>query len=164
MAKSSLERTGEKPPVTRKGHDTAALGPSDRSDTGSDIAGAPGLQDVDAENLARGTTSDPDRNRRRKTAGPDIGDENLDSDTDSGGTGERSAAGRDASPPTDQDLRVIGVADEQSDLVPAEDLEAELVEEDREFGDEAASDDGAISRNDVARRGRPKRKTTRARR
>ncbi|WP_327076069.1 hypothetical protein [Janthinobacterium sp. CG_S6] len=30
------------------------------------------------------------------TAGPDVGDADLDSDTDSGGTGECAAAGRDA--------------------------------------------------------------------
>src|SRR5207302_2298856 len=107
MASSSLERTGEQSPVTKKGHDTEALGPSDSSDTGSDIAGAPGLEeDQESLDLQRGTTSDPDRmlRGRRKTAGPDIGDENLDSDTDSGGTGERAAAGRDAPPPTDQQL------------------------------------------------------------
>ena len=78
MASSSLERTGEQSPVTKKGHDTEALGPSDSSDTGSDIAGAPGLEeDQESLDLQRGTTSDPDRmlRGRRKTAGPDIGDE-----------------------------------------------------------------------------------------
>ena len=48
MGRSSLERTGESPPVTKKGHTTAALGPSDLSDTGSDIVGAPGLDEDDA--------------------------------------------------------------------------------------------------------------------
>ena len=56
--------------VTR-GHGTRALGPSDSSDSGSDIAGIPG-------------------------AGSEIGDANLDSDSDRAGTGERSAATPDA--------------------------------------------------------------------
>src|SRR5213075_1758725 len=102
---SSLQRTGEQHPDVKKGHGTEALGPSDSSDTGSDITGAPGLDneaDALAAGLLHGTTSDPDRTGRgrRKTAGPDIGDENLDSDSDAEGTGERSAAGRDARPAT----------------------------------------------------------------
>ena len=142
MGRSSLERTGESPPVTKKGHNTEALGPSDLSDTGSDITGAPGLDADDALPLARGTASDPDRavTRKRRTAGPDIGDQNLDSDTDSGGTGERAAAGRDAEPPNDEHLNVVDARTGDSDVFSAEDLEEELVEEDREFGDEAAPD------------------------
>ena len=52
-----------------QGHGTSALGPSDSSDSGSDLAG-------------------PD-------AGANIGDANLDSDSDRNGTGERAAAGGD---------------------------------------------------------------------
>jgi hypothetical protein len=142
MGRSSLERTGETPPVTKKGHNTEALGPSDLSDTGSDITGAPGLDDDDALPLAHRTTSDSDRvvKRKRRTAGPDIGDQNLDSDTDSGGTGERAAAGRDAETPNDEHLNVIDARTGDSDDFSAEDLEEELVEEDRESGDEAAPD------------------------
>lgn len=51
-----------------QGHGTAALGPSDNSDSGSDLIGA-------------------------NTPGFDPDDPNLDSDTDAEGTGERSAAG-----------------------------------------------------------------------
>ena len=126
---SSLRRTGEMPPTINKGHGTRALGPSDSSDTGSDITGAPGLApDDETLDLRRGTTSDPEgtSRSRRKGAGPDIGDENLDSDSDSGGTGERAAAGRDAPPPTDQQLDVIDEAG-MSELVSGEDLERELV-------------------------------------
>src|SRR4029453_12424641 len=130
MGNDSLNRTGEAPPVTNKGRDTKALGPSDSSDSGSDIAGAPGLDADDDLGLERGTTSDAERNRRarRKTAGPDIGDENLDSDTDSGGTGERAAAGRDAPPPTDQQLEIVDEGGE-SVLVPAEELPSEASSE-----------------------------------
>ncbi|WP_085316858.1 hypothetical protein [Derxia lacustris] len=49
------------------GHGTGALGPSDSSDSGSDVVGA----------------------------GAALGDSNLDSDTDRHGTGERGSVGRD---------------------------------------------------------------------
>ena len=42
MATSSLLRTGESVPAV-KGHTTGDLGPSDTSDTGSDIRGGPGI-------------------------------------------------------------------------------------------------------------------------
>ncbi|HEY3179182.1 MAG TPA: hypothetical protein VGL25_09915 [Casimicrobiaceae bacterium] len=119
MARSTLERTGERAPRVDKGHTTRELGPGDRSDTGSDITGGPGLEnDSDALDLRHGTTSDAERTRGPKTAGPDIGDENLDSDSDSGGTGERAAAGRDAPAPTDVTLNVI-------DVLAGETLESE---------------------------------------
>ena len=43
MATSNLYRTGEAPAQTGKGHGTDALGPSDSSDSGSDVVGGPGL-------------------------------------------------------------------------------------------------------------------------
>lgn len=55
-----------------QGHGTGALGPSDTSDSGSDIQGAPGI-----------------------APGFDAIDSDLDSDSDSGGTGERASAERD---------------------------------------------------------------------
>ena len=79
------------------GHGIDALGPSDTSDSGSDVMGASGLgQEDDLLDLGSGTTSDLDQSLAGGTAGPDLGDANLDSDSDSGGTGERAAAGRDA--------------------------------------------------------------------
>jgi hypothetical protein len=80
-----------------KGHGTFALGPSDSSDSGSDLQGAPGLaSQVDGFGLDHpGTTSDPEESFANGTAGPDIGDSNLDSDSDRHGTGERAAASRD---------------------------------------------------------------------
>lgn len=75
---------------------TANLGPSDLSDTGSDMKGAPGLaQQVRIAGLRTGTTSDPEDSTAGNTAGPDVGDANLDTDSDSGGSGERIAGGRD---------------------------------------------------------------------
>ena len=78
------------------GHGTGALGPSDTSDSGSDLIGAAGLADEDMLDLGSGTTSDLEAGSAGGSAGPDVGDANLDSDSDSGGTGERAAAGRDA--------------------------------------------------------------------
>ncbi|HZV64786.1 MAG TPA: hypothetical protein VFG03_07765 [Telluria sp.] len=83
--------------VVGKGHGTGALGPSDTSDSGSDVAGGPGLgldQDESLD-LGSGTTSDLEASSAGGSAGPDVGDADLDSDTDAGGTGERATAGRD---------------------------------------------------------------------
>jgi hypothetical protein len=79
-----------------RGHGTGALGPSDTSDSGSDIVGASGMGQEEELDLGSGTTSDLEHSLAHGTAGPDVGDANLDSDSDSGGTGERAAAGRDA--------------------------------------------------------------------
>ncbi|MGH8854559.1 MAG: hypothetical protein ACREWI_09805 [Telluria sp.] len=83
-----------------KGHGIDALGPSDTSDTGSDVVGGPGFSDaLDPDqklNLDRGTTSDMEASHARGTAGPDVGDANFSGDSDMGGTGERASAGRDS--------------------------------------------------------------------
>ena len=79
-----------------KGHGTGALGPSDSSDTGSDIVGGPGLLDDETIDLDRGTNEDSEGGRLSGTdAGADLGDVDLDSDTDASGTGERITAGKD---------------------------------------------------------------------
>jgi hypothetical protein len=104
MARSTLNNTGEGNAVTQKGHGTGALGPSDSTDSGSDIVGGPGLNRDGGLPLQRGTTSDPDIDAAPTTAGPDLGDADLDADTDRFGTGERAAAGRDSSEPVDQTL------------------------------------------------------------
>lgn len=81
--------------VTNKGHGTDALGPSDTTDSASDIAGGPGVIEGDVIGLDRGTNEDLDSRGPFRTAGPDIGDAELDSDSDSVGTGEHLSAGRD---------------------------------------------------------------------
>lgn len=98
MSPSTLdsENLPERDRQLGKGHGTGSLGPSDTSDCGSDVQG--GLrwaQEADI-GLDKGTNEDPDSGRRDKTAGPDIGDADLDSDTDAMGTGERATAGRDS--------------------------------------------------------------------
>jgi hypothetical protein len=104
MGRSTLNTTGEGKPVTGKGHGTKALGPSDSSDSGSDIVGGPGLNRDGGLPLDHGNTSDPDVDAAPTTAGPDIGDADLDSDSDRNGTGERGAVGRDSTAPVDEAL------------------------------------------------------------
>jgi hypothetical protein len=123
MAQSTLNQTGESKPSVGKGHGTEALGPSDSSDSGSDIVGNRGLNHDDGLPFARGTTSDPDEDSRGATAGPDIGDMDLDSDSDRNGTGERAAAGRDSSQPTDQTLAERDAENIESDDQPEQELE-----------------------------------------
>ncbi|WP_342120534.1 hypothetical protein [Pseudoduganella sp. OTU4001] len=62
-----------------KGHGTGALGPSDSSDSGSDVQGAPP---------------------------PGPGDTELDSDSDRQGTGERASVGGDTPAPDGGDIDV----------------------------------------------------------
>lgn len=80
-----------------KGHGIDSLGPSDVTDSGSDVVGGPGfaadLDDDQKLNLGTGTNEDPEASL--DSAGSDMGDPNLESDSDYGGTGERAAAGRD---------------------------------------------------------------------
>src|SRR5687767_2443174 len=84
---STLTNGGGRDRETQKGHGTEALGPSDTSDSASDIAGAPGIIEGDVIGLDHGTNEDIDGTPTR-TAGADIGDADLDSDSDSVGTGE----------------------------------------------------------------------------
>ncbi|MET3132168.1 hypothetical protein AAKU55_002438 [Oxalobacteraceae bacterium GrIS 1.11] len=71
--------------VLGRGHGTGSLGPSDSSDSGSDMQGAPPT-DLDLT-----TARDAEDGN---TAGPEFGEVGLDSGTDSAGTGERASAGQ----------------------------------------------------------------------
>ena len=94
-----------------KGHDTRSLGPSDSSDSGSDMAG-PGLIDDDAINLDRGTNEDTEAGRDDiANAGASIGDPGMEDNSDRFGTGSRMAAGKEAAIRVDGDYdtdRVVG--------------------------------------------------------
>lgn len=63
-----------------KGHGTDALGPSDRSDTGSDVQGGPaaeeGLSDTDTD--AEGTGERGAVGRERDEPGADIGTDHIE--------------------------------------------------------------------------------------
>lgn len=87
-----------------RGHGTAALGPSDLSDTGSDVMGGPGLLDDDLLGLDRGTNEDSEAGHLGASAGASIGDLDGDADTDSGGTGEHIQAGKDPAGGVNHDI------------------------------------------------------------
>ena len=134
MAASTLDVDESTPPVTHKGHGTDALGPSDSSDSGSDLQG-PGLYEIDADviGLDRGTNEDMPH---AGGAGRDVGDANLDSDTDAGGTGERAAAGRDLDDEAGSDIapdRLLG----SGVPIPPDALDRIAIEEE----DDSDSDD-----------------------
>lgn len=87
MASSTLDPDNIPEPDRQlgQGHGTDALGPSDISDTGSDVAGGlRAVEDLDI-GLDKGTNEDPDF-RNIEVRG----------DSDSVGTGEHAAAGRDS--------------------------------------------------------------------
>jgi hypothetical protein len=89
-----------------RGHGTNALGPSDSSDSGSDVVGGAGLAgEVDGFGIDR-DTSELEESTARGTAGPDVGDANLDSDSDASGTGEAATAGRDTVAESGADIGV----------------------------------------------------------
>jgi hypothetical protein len=117
MAESTLMRTGESPPSVRKGHGTAELGPTDSTDSGSDVRGGPGFQREERLGLTPEPPSDGEVEGVVEGAGPDLGHRDLDSDTDHVGTGERAAAGRDTAGPVDQTLY-----DDEGNAVEGEDI------------------------------------------
>jgi hypothetical protein len=114
---------------TGRGHGTGALGPSDSSDSGSDLVGAHGLaHDADRFGLDRRTNEDPDESREAATGGPDVGDGNLDSDSDRFGTGEAAAAGRDTPATDGRDIDVDHIEDDGIDAgaIDADDRDLDI--------------------------------------
>ncbi|HVL37302.1 MAG TPA: hypothetical protein VM489_16655 [Burkholderiales bacterium] len=113
MARSTLDP--DNPPARRPntppGHDTKSLGPSDSSDSGSDMAG-PGVTEGDQLNLGRGTNEDMEAGPRNSAdAGASVGDLGMDENSDRFGTGEHLTAGREPNirPNADRDAdRVVG--------------------------------------------------------
>jgi hypothetical protein len=103
-----------------KGHGTGALGPSDTTDTGSDVTGGPGLQNQSEVGIGldTGTTSDPEPRAPGGGAGADVGDADLSSDTDAAGTGERANAGRDFHGGDGQDIDADKIEKARDDSVP----------------------------------------------
>ena len=73
-----------------KGRDTGSLGPSDSSDSGSDIAGA--------------KRHDFDRDTELDEHALETGEAELASDTDRAGTGERASADGDSTLEEDADI------------------------------------------------------------
>lgn len=104
---------GVKRRKTQKGHDTRSLGPSDSSDSGSDMAG-PGLIDDDAINLDRGTNEDTEAGRDDiADAGASVGDLEMDDNSDRYGTGEHLTAGKEPNVRVNGDIGVDRIVDAQ---------------------------------------------------
>jgi hypothetical protein len=147
MTRSTLDpdnlplRTGRK---TLPGHDIRSLGPSDSSDSGSDMAG-PGLLDDDLLGLDRGTNEDSEGGRANVAdAGASVGDLGMDNNSDRSGTGERMAAGKEPNVRPGADIgfdRIVGPegaglgggldqAEEAQLGITDEEIDAELREDD----------------------------------
>jgi hypothetical protein len=135
---STLDLTGEEDPETGLGHGTRALGPSDSSDSGSDVVGGPGMDEgLSDEQTRRMPLS------TRYDSGRDLGDGDLDSDSDRTGTGERGASGPDGDSPVDQQLTIspgIESGEDEFDDPDADDDEDADAETEREEGSADVSD------------------------
>jgi hypothetical protein len=97
-----------------KGHDIRSIGPSDSSDSGSDLMG-PGLIDDDMLGLDRGTNEDTEGGYlAADDAGASLGDLGADEDSDSVGTGEHLTAGKEPDVRIGGDIaadRIVGPAE-----------------------------------------------------
>ena len=103
--------TDGKPHMNPRGHDIKSLGPSDSSDSGSDMDG-PGLVDDDALNLDRGTNEDTEAGSYNvSNAGTSVGDLAMADNSDRYGTGEHLTAGKEPNIHLNADIgtdRVVG--------------------------------------------------------
>ncbi|MDB5811882.1 MAG: hypothetical protein JWN94_4004 [Betaproteobacteria bacterium] len=97
--------------VSLKGHDIKSLGPSDSSDSGSDMAG-PGLVDDAAIDLDTGTNTDIEAGSYNVIDnGASVGDIGMDDNSDRFGTGEHLTAGKDPRVRVSSDVdsdRIVG--------------------------------------------------------
>jgi hypothetical protein len=137
---STLNPDDEQRPVVKQtGHDNASLGPSDSSDSGSDMAGAKRHEfDVDDEldNHALET-----------------GEAELASDSDRAGTGERASADGDSTLEQNEDIdvdRVISATGEET----SEGIAGEMIEGSDEGAED--EDEAAPAAEDEARQKRRK--------
>jgi hypothetical protein len=137
---STLNPDDEQRPVVKQtGHDNASLGPSDSSDSGSDMAGAKRHEfDVDDEldNHALET-----------------GEAELASDSDRAGTGERASADGDSTLEQNEDIdvdRVISATGEET----SEGIAGEMIEGSDEGAED--EDEAAAAAEDEARQKRRK--------
>lgn len=143
----------ENSPKAPPGHDIRSLGPSDSSDSGSDMAG-PGLLDDDVLNLDRGTNEDSEAGRRGVSDPvPSVGDLDMDDNSDRFGTGEHLAAGKDPRIHLSGDIgvdRVVGAAEAGlgGGLDQAEEAQLGVTDEELDDDkDEKDSDEGGGDRS-----------------
>ncbi len=122
MPRNSSILGAERAPEQAEGRDVEALGPSDTSDSGSDVRGEFDLaQPTDLDN-------------------PIFGSEQpgLESDSDSGGTGERGAALLDEEADEARDIRPDSVHSLAEEALASEDVSAEV---ERELADLSDGED-----------------------
>ncbi len=139
MARSSLLGI-EQAAAEFTGHDTASLGPSDTSDTGSDIIGIDGFDDDDAM-VPVDVAIDADRPHVGSAGDERFG---IDGGSDFGGTGERRSAGGDSGIADGADIapdRIVSHPDADLDD-EGDDAEVEALL--------AGLDDGGASESDDA--------------
>jgi len=129
MTDSTLENPGSTPAANAPGHDTRSLGPSDSSDSGSDVQNAtPHAADM----------TDPlDQHAL------ELGEAELDSDSDRHGTGERASADGDSNLRPDDDVLPDRIQDAPGSDAP--DL-AEVDTDDTDSGDDVEAVDETITR------------------
>ena len=123
-------------PTTAPGHDSDALGPSDSSDSGSDVAGLMQPDDGGPDAPVDRAT-DPDIERpdtSTETVGPGV-------DSDSHGTGERRSAGGDAGRREAADISPDRIVSDPNSSDMLDDPSDGLVERD---DDERAADAAAL--------------------
>ena len=123
-------------PTTAPGHDSDALGPSDSSDSGSDVAGLMQPDDGGPDAPVDRAT-DPDIERpdtSTETVGPGV-------DSDSHGTGERRSAGGDAGRREAADISPDRIVSDPNSTDMLDDPSDGLVERD---DDERAADAAAL--------------------
>ena len=145
MARSPLVGGYDRAATPAPGHDTPSLGPSDSSDSGSDVAGL-GVPDDEDPGLLVDTGTDADSQR---TEG---GSESFapGADSDGVGTGERRSAAGDAGEVEGADIAPDRIVDDPGalDLVDSDAeralqqvLSAEGDDEDEEEDEEDAEDE-----------------------
>lgn len=101
----------ERAPGQAEGRDSAALGPSDTTDSGSDVANLDYLDDGDPSMpVDRAIDWDSEHTTTtRESVGPGI-------DSDASGTGERRSAGGDAPEREAADIEVDHIIDPEAEL------------------------------------------------
>lgn len=122
------------PARVREGRDLRSVGPSDSSDSGSDLAG-PGLIDDDLLGLDRGTTEDSEGGHlNAPDAGASLGDLGADENSDRNGTGEHLTAGKEPDVRIAADIapdRIVGAEEAGLGAGLDEAEEAQLGDDDR---------------------------------
>jgi hypothetical protein len=160
MARSPLVGGYDRPATPAPGHDTPSLGPSDSSDSGSDVAGLDAADDEDPGLLVDTAT---DADSQRTEGGAETFSPGADSD--GAGTGERRSAAGDAGALEGADIGPDRIVEDPSGL-GAVDTDAERAlqellgaegedeeDEENEEEDEGEEDDDAAATDEKVVRG-----------